>query len=107
MARSIFSMIRMSVDADPRIRREIKLLPRLHIIRGVPSIEVSHGVGAELSRRMDVGQQALTRRRLACLEPPALGKTEEELLIAGDTLDGRTFLPAIRHPVRFVSRAQA
>src|SRR5579875_3384646 len=67
-------------DLHPLIGREVQLLARRHVERGVPRIEVAHGFCAEVRGRVHVGGQLLAQRGVAGLVAPRLSEREEETL---------------------------
>src|SRR6185437_5004886 len=76
-------------DLHPILRRQVQLVARLHLERGIPRVEVAHGFGSELRRRVTVGGKALAQGRVAHLRTPGLAEGEEEALVATEAVDHR------------------
>src|SRR4051794_7038964 len=82
-------------DLHPLARGQVELLAGLHVEGCVPSVHVARGVGAELVRRVAVGDDGLALQGLAAFLAPALREGDEELLVAGEALLARPLLAAI------------
>src|SRR5437899_424766 len=98
---------RRSPDPHAFGRRKVELVAGLDVEGGIPGVHVAHGVGAELGRRMAVGDRALAGGRLAGLGPPALRKGDEELLVAAEPLLARPFLAAVGQAIGVVGRIES
>src|SRR6476469_9493562 len=72
-----------AVNLHALLRRQIELVARLDVERGIPGVEVAHGQRAILARRMAVGRDLLAERFLAGLLCPTLLEGDEEALVAG------------------------
>src|SRR4051812_10906689 len=64
-----------------RLRRQVQLSSRLNIESLIPGVEVAHGVGAILIRRMTIRSQQDFEKLRAHLAAPTLRVSDEETLI--------------------------
>jgi predicted RNA-binding Zn ribbon-like protein len=63
-------------------RRQVQLFSGLDVKGSVPGVDISDGQRSIFPRRMDIGQHLIAQSRVAHLIRPALGKSNEELLVA-------------------------
>src|SRR6476659_7389322 len=73
--------LRDSTLPDPHTRRglEVQALPRAHVERVVPGIEIAHRVGPVVLRRVVAGGRLRSHGALADLPPLGLRVGDEEL----------------------------
>src|SRR5215470_2047029 len=93
-------------DADAVGRREVERLTRFHPEGVVPGVDVTHGQGAVVGRRVRVDHQTLAQRGLADFLTPGLGEAEEELLIPAQPIDDRRLLAPEREAISVVRRSE-
>src|SRR3954447_4786009 len=94
-------------DADTIGRREVELVAGPDVERRVPGIEVPDGQGTILRGRVAVGQDSVPQSGFPCLPAPRLGVADEELLVAGETIDLRGRLAPEGLVERIVGRGEA
>ena len=96
-----------SPDANAVRRREVERLARLHVERRVPGVEVAHGVGAVLGRRVAVGQRCCWRSAGSRIFVRQLwAKLRKNCWSPVSPCDGRRLLAAEREAVGVVGRGE-
>ena len=85
--RPFVSALQRLPDLHPVIGCQIKFLTRLYVERVIPSIDIAHGLCAEVGGCVPVGGEALPQGGIADLRAPRLAEGEEETLIASKAVD--------------------
>jgi hypothetical protein len=90
------------------IGRQVHRVPRLHVVRPIPRVDVADdAVDAELGRAVGIRQQHLAELSFAELAAPRLRECQEEPLITRQAVDDRR-LAGARHvpPIGRLSHLQ-